>query len=400
MSKVLSVAGLGKLYKLYDSPGARLKALLTGRQTHRPHWALRDVSFALVRGQCLGVVGDNGAGKSTLLKLVAGTLQPTTGTIERGGAGRVTAILELGAGFHPEFSGRDNLRFAGALIGISEGDIERLEADIVRFAELEDAIDRPVKTYSSGMVVRLAFSLVTAIEPDILIVDEALAVGDQHFQKKCIERIGTFRRNGCTILFCSHSLYHVRQLCDATLWLDGGQARLLGPTEMVLAGYETHVRALNSKRAAPGAAESDRQTSRALEPGRRGAINSVSIMPLGEGDPPVLVGPDLTVRIMASVWGDEQPAFGVMIEQAQGVGITVVATHVDGVVARRSDDGTWTATVTFPELPLHSGEYVISAYLADSQGMVIYDDWYQYARFVHLSNARLPGLVTLKHFWS
>ena len=399
MELALSVAGLGKLYKLYDSPRARLRALLTGRQTHRPHWALKDVSFTLERGQCLAVIGDNGAGKSTLLKLVAGTLQPTAGRIDRGGQGRVTAILELGAGFHPEFSGRENLRFAGALIGLGEDEVSRLEAEIIGFAELEESIDRPVKTYSSGMAVRLAFSLVTAVEPDILIIDEALAVGDQHFQKKCIERIAAFRRNGCTILFCSHSQYHIRQLCDAAIWLDGGSVRLLGPTEMVLAGYETHVRALDAQRSASAAAVSA-STRKPLEAGRRGAITSVTVTPLAGGDPPVLAGRDLTVSIAASVSGDEQPNFGVMLEQARGVGITVVATHVDGVAPRRGDDGTWTATVTFPELPLHSGEYVVSAYLADSLGMVIYDEWHQCRRFVYTSPARLPGLVTLRHVWA
>jgi lipopolysaccharide transport system ATP-binding protein len=400
MATLLSVSELGKLYKLYDSPRARLSALLTGRQTHQPHWALKDVSFSLDRGQCLGVIGDNGAGKSTLLKLVAGTLQPTEGVIERGGRGRVTAILELGAGFHPDFTGRENLRFAGALIGIGDSDLAKLESEIIAFAELQESIDRPVKTYSSGMAVRLAFSLATAVEPDILIIDEALAVGDQHFQKKCVERIESFRRNGCTILFCSHSQYHVRQLCDAAIWLDGGHARLLGPTEMVLAGYDAHVRMLDAEHAAPAGPSAGEAPPGSLESGRRGAIRSVSIGPLAEGTPPMLAGRDLTVSIMATVAGDERPNFGVMIEQARGVGITVVATHIDGATARRCDDGTWTATVTFPELPLHSGEYVVSAYLADSLGMVIYDEWHQYATFVHASPARLPGLVTLPHRWS
>jgi lipopolysaccharide transport system ATP-binding protein len=398
MERALSVTGLSKLYKLYDSPRARLRALLTGRQTHRAHWALKDVSFTLERGRCLAVIGDNGAGKSTLLKLIAGTLQPTAGRIERGGQGRVTAILELGAGFHPEFSGRENLRFAGALIGLREDEVVRLEADIIGFAELEESIDRPVKTYSSGMAVRLAFSLVTAVEPDILIIDEALAVGDQHFQKKCIERIEAFRRNGCTILFCSHSQYHIRQLCETAIWLDGGNVRMLGPTEIVLAGYESHVRALDAQRSASAAASAPARM--ALEPGRRGAIKSVTVGPLADGDPPALDGRDLTVSITASVSGDEQPTFGVMLEQARGVGITVVATHVDGAVPRRNDDGTWTATVNFPELPLHSGEYVVSAYLADSLGMVIYDEWLQCGRFLYESPARLPGLVTLKHTWA
>ena len=176
--------GVGKEYRLYDSPRARLRALLTGRALHRSHWALRDVSLELRRGQCLGVVGSHGACKSTLLKLITGTLQPSCGQLAR--SGRVTAILELGAGFHPDFTGRQNLYFGGSLIGIGHDEMAALEPQVLAFAEIGEAIDRPVKTYSSGMTVRLAFALVTAVEPDLLIIDEALAVGDQHFQKKCV----------------------------------------------------------------------------------------------------------------------------------------------------------------------------------------------------------------------
>lgn len=402
MSPVIAVSGLGKLYKLYDSPRARLRALLTGRDLHRPHWALSDVSFSLERGHCLGVIGANGAGKSTLLKLIAGTLRPTTGAIHLGGNGRVTAILELGAGFHPDFTGRENLRFAGALIGISAGQAADLEDSIIDFAELREAIDRPVKTYSSGMTVRLAFSLATAVEPDLLIIDEALAVGDQHFQKKCVERIDAFRRNGCTILFCSHSQYHIRQVCDAALWLDGGKARLMGPTEMVLAAYETHVRLLDAKQspASPVMASPMALPGAALEAGRRGAITDVSVGPLGDGSPPLLRGDTLEVSVVARLAGDEQPQVAVMLEQVGGVGITSVATHVDGARPVRQPDGTWRATVTFPELPLHSGEYVVSAYLFDHKGVIVYDEWFKYARFLYASPARLPGLVSLRHHWS
>ena len=223
-------------YRLYASPRQRLKALLTGRADYKSHWALRDVSFELRRGQCMGVIGDNGAGKSSLLKLLAGTLHPSQGQIER--HGRITAILELGAGFHPDFSGRENLYFSGSLIGIDREKMAELEPEIAAFSGLGDALNRPVKTYSSGMTVRLAFALVTAVQPDVLIIDEALAVGDQQFQKKCVERIDQFRANGCTILFCSHSLYHVRHLCDVALWLDQGSVRALGPTEEALAAYE------------------------------------------------------------------------------------------------------------------------------------------------------------------
>ena len=205
---VLRVCNVSKEYRLYASPRERFKALISGRARHRSHWALRDVSFELRRGQCIGVIGDNGAGKSSLLKLLAGTMQPSAGTLER--AGRVTAILELGAGFHPDFSGRDNLYFGGSLIGIDHEEMARLEPEIAVFSELGEALDRPVKTYSSGMTVRLAFALVTAVQPDVLIIDEALAVGDQHFQKKCVDRIMAFREKGCTILFFSHSSYHIR----------------------------------------------------------------------------------------------------------------------------------------------------------------------------------------------
>ena len=402
---VLRAEDLGKEYRLYDSPRQRLAALLTGKASHRSQWALRGVSFELRRGQCLGVVGDNGAGKSTLLKLVAGTLKPSVGSLQQ--SGRVTAILELGAGFHPEFSGRDNLFFGGSLIGIGQAEMQALQASIIEFSELGEAIDRPVKTYSSGMVVRLAFALVTAVEPDVLIVDEALAVGDQHFQKKCIERIEVFRNNGCTILFCSHSLYHVRQLCDAALWLDNGTQRAWGPTERVLSAYESHVREQNQQGdvVPRRAGSSDEEKIPGRQPAelgseRRGAILSVNVADLGAGQPPLLPGPDLKVELVARLSDDEQPHMGVMLEQAHGVGITVAATHADRTAPVRGVDGLWRATVTFPDLPLHSGEYVLSAYLADSKGLVIYDEWHHCAYFGWEVPSLVPGLVKLPHRWS
>lgn len=404
---VLHAEGVGKGYKLYDSPRERLKALVTGRACHRSHWALAEVSFELHRGQCMGLIGDNGAGKSTLLKLVAGTLQPTTGTISRNG--RVTAILELGAGFHPEFSGRENLYFAGALIGISEREMAALEASIIDFAELEHAIDRPVKTYSSGMVVRLAFALVTAVEPDVLIIDEALAVGDQHFQKKCIERIANFRSMGCTILFCSHSLYHIQQLCDVALWLDGGRPRAFGPTERVLASYEAHVRSLDGpgdtgEQGDGGAADPASASQTPPSADRRAGISEVVVAGLEASPPvgevPVLEGNDLAVTVTAYVNADEQPSIGVMLEQLNGVGITSVTTHADGAAPVRLADGRWRATVTFPDLPLHTGDYVVSAYLFDSRGIVVYEEWQDCVRFRFVYPTKTPGLVRLPHRWS
>ena len=411
---VLKVQGLGKEYKLYASPRDRLKALVTGNARHRSHWALRDVSFELQRGQCIGVIGDNGAGKSSLLKLLAGTLQPSTGSIER--VGRVTAILELGAGFHPDFSGRDNLYFGGSLIGIDHAEMARLEPGIIEFCELGEALDRPVKTYSSGMAVRLAFALVTAVQPDVLIIDEALAVGDQHFQKKCIERIMAFRSNGCTILFCSHSPYHIRHLCDVALWLKGGQVAQFGATEPVLAAYDQHTRqrqldeqalassdiAISSGQGAVTAPSEPEAPVAAIDAGSA-CILSVDVKDLGEaqGDrPPVLHSTDLVVTITARGRGNERPNIGFMIEQSKGVGITSLATHEDGAVPLKLDDGSWRSVLSFPDLPLHSGDYVISAFLFDETGLAVYDEWFQFLHFSFIFPKPLPGLVRLPHHWN
>lgn len=411
---VLKVQGLGKEYKLYASPRDRLKALVTGNARHRSHWALRDVSFELQRSQCIGVIGDNGAGKSSLLKLLAGTLQPSTGSIER--VGRVTAILELGAGFHPDFSGRDNLYFGGSLIGIDHAEMVRLEPGIIDFCELGEALDRPVKTYSSGMAVRLAFALVTAVQPDVLIIDEALAVGDQHFQKKCIERIMAFRNNGCTILFCSHSPYHIRHLCDVALWLKGGQVAQFGATEPVLAAYDQHTRqrqldeqalassdiAISSGQGAVTAPSEPEAPVAAIDAGSA-CILSVDVKDLGEaqGDrPPVLYSTDLVVTITARGRGNERPNIGFMIEQSKGVGITSLATHEDGAVPLKLDDGSWRSVLSFPDLPLHSGDYVISAFLFDETGLAVYDEWFQFLHFSFIFPKPLPGLVRLPHHWN
>ena len=397
---LLRVQQLGKEYRLYATPRSRLKALLTGRPTHRSHWALKGVSFELRHGQCLGVIGNNGAGKSSLLKMLAGTMHPSVGTLER--QGRVTAILELGAGFHPDFTGRDNLYFGGSLIGIDAVTMRTLEAQIIAFSELGEAIDRPVKTYSSGMAVRLAFALVTAVEPDLLIIDEALAVGDQHFQKKCVERIEQFRRNGCTILFCSHSLYHVRQLCDAALWLDKGTQRAFGPTDEVLGAYEAFVRAQDDGNtttlptAVPELAPP--RTSGQPGPGTAGIV-SVHVADLNGSPTPLLQGPDLEVTVVAQAPAGECPSIGVMLEQAHGVGVTSVTTHNDGVAPLPLGEGRWRARVRFPALAVHTGEYVLSVYLFDSQGLVVYEQWMRCVHFRHVYALSMPGLVRLPHVW-
>lgn len=234
---LIACTNLAKTYHLYPTPAARLKQMLLGRWTrfYTPFEALKPLSFTLAQGEAVGIIGRNGSGKSTLLQLIAGTLTPTSGTITV--KGRVAALLELGAGFNPEFTGRENLRLNAAILGLSPAEITRLEPEILAFAGIGEFIDRAVATYSSGMVVRLAFAIATAARPEILIVDEALSVGDEAFQRKCFQRIEALRSEGTTLLFVSHSAQTVIQLCDRALWLDAGELKLDGSPKAVLDAY-------------------------------------------------------------------------------------------------------------------------------------------------------------------
>ena len=241
----ITVDQVSKAYKIYQKPADRLWEAFYRKPRHTLFKSLENISFQVRSGESVGIIGDNGAGKSTLLKLLAGTLTPTTGSVSTNG--RVAALLELGAGFHPEFTGRQNIHLNATLLGLTENEISQREDDIIAFSELGDRIDRPVKTYSSGMYMRLAFSVATSVDPDILIIDEALSVGDQHFQKKSIDRIIGFREVGKTILFCTHSMYLIHELCDRALWLESGQQSGLGPTEAVVRQYLEKVKRDNEK---------------------------------------------------------------------------------------------------------------------------------------------------------
>ena len=235
MSRII-VENISKHFKIYRRPQDRLAEILFRKQKHELFRVLNDISFALEDGESIGIVGINGAGKSTLLKILAGTLQASSGQFEM--YGQVAALLELGAGFHPEFSGRENIRLNASLLGVSEHNIIELENDIIEFSELRDFIDRPVKNYSSGMYVRLAFSIATMIRPEILIIDEALSVGDLTFQKKCVQRMNEFKEQSKTLVFCSHSMFHVQELCEKAIWLHEGQIREIGNSDSVVGHYE------------------------------------------------------------------------------------------------------------------------------------------------------------------
>lgn len=240
----IDVRDLRKIYRIYQAPADRLKEIVLRRPFHTEFVALDTMSFSIPQGTTFGIIGENGAGKSTLMKILAKTLKPTSGGVTM--SGRVAALLELGAGFNPELTGDENIYLNAYLMGLSREEIDERKQRIIDFSELGDSISRPVKTYSSGMYVRLAFSIATSVNPDILIVDEALSVGDQHFQKKCIDRMAQFKDSGKTIVFCSHSLYHIQELCETTLWIHHGSLQMLGKTGEVTTGYQNYVRGKDS----------------------------------------------------------------------------------------------------------------------------------------------------------
>ena len=230
----IRVSDLSKCYHIYEKPNDRLKQMVVPRlrrllgksgavQYYREFWALWNVSFSLARGETVGVIGQNGSGKSTLLQLICGTLTPTTGVVEK--HGRVAALLELGSGFSPEFTGRENVFISAAVLGLGRDEIAARFDEIAAFADIGEFIDQPVKTYSSGMQARLAFAVAINVDPDILIIDEALAVGDVRFVAKCMRRIKDIQETGATVLFVSHDIASVRSLCERVIWLDGGRIR-------------------------------------------------------------------------------------------------------------------------------------------------------------------------------
>jgi ABC-type polysaccharide/polyol phosphate transport system ATPase subunit len=229
--------GVSKSYAIYDAPGDRLKELLSFHRLkrHRDFWALHDLSFDVKRGETFCIVGENGSGKSTMLQMIAGILPATTGTLNVNG--RVSALLELGAGFNMEFSGRDNVYLNGSILGLTTRQIDERYKDIENFAEIGDFINQPVKTYSSGMVVRLAFAVAINVDPEILLVDEALAVGDIYFRQRCMRKVHELRARGVTILFVSHAVSDVKAIGDRALWLDHGRVRDIGEPDKVIAKY-------------------------------------------------------------------------------------------------------------------------------------------------------------------
>jgi lipopolysaccharide transport system ATP-binding protein len=290
----IHVSNLGKAYKQYPNRWARVAEWFLGRKRHHLHWVLQDVSFTVLPGEAVGIVGVNGAGKSTLLKMITGTTQPTTGSVVL--TGRVAALLELGMGFHPDFTGRQNVYMAGQLMGYTEAELTELMPSIEEFAEIGTYMDQPIRVYSSGMQMRVAFALAVARRPDILIVDEALSVGDVFFQHKCFERIRQFAADGTTLLIVSHDKQAIQSICDRAILLNGGKVAFEGEPEAVMDYYnalvtEAHKQWIRQEQLAEGKTRTISGTGEAVV---------TDIVLLDDQDRPVVVvevGQPLTLKV-------------------------------------------------------------------------------------------------------
>jgi ABC-type polysaccharide/polyol phosphate transport system ATPase subunit len=375
--------GVSKSYSIYDQPGDRLKELisLNRRSFHRDFWALRNVDFQVRGGETFCIVGENGSGKSTLLQLVAGILRPTCGSIDV--AGRVSALLELGAGFNPEFTGQENVYLNAAILGFSPLQINSRYKEICDFAEIGDFIHQPVKTYSTGMIVRLAFAVAIHVDPEILLVDEALAVGDIYFRQRCMRKVHELRSRGVTILFVSHAIADVQALGDRTLWLEAGRVRELGETDKVVPKYlaamvekDSAYLALAARKPAPAASSRSRppeivegipNIDHRHGDGRAEVIGIALLDP--DGRPLAVVEPLSRIVVRISVRAREeipQPIVGFMLRNHLGMDFSGTNTAREGLPLppmRAGDIHTVDFHLEIPEV--YAGTFSFSPAIAD-----------------------------------
>lgn len=356
----LRVNNLGKAYKIYPTRFARLKEWLIpfSKPRHGIKWVLQDINFTIQPGEAVGIIGVNGAGKSTLLKMLTGTTQPTTGSVET--TGRVAALLELGMGFHPEFTGRQNAYMAGQLLGMTVEEIRQLMPQIEAFAEIGDYIDSPVRVYSSGMQMRLAFSVATAKRPDILIVDEALSVGDAYFQHKSFERIRQFRAEGTTLLIVSHDKQAIQSICDLAILLDGGALAKQGAPEEVMDYYNALIAERENTKVEQ--ITTDRGKAQTISGTGEAKIESVSLV--NDRDEPiecVNVGESVTLKIVAQAYADlPELVLGYMIKDRYGLPVFGTNTyHLGSRLEKVSKGDRLKYNFTFPA-SLGVGSYSVT----------------------------------------
>jgi ABC-type polysaccharide/polyol phosphate transport system ATPase subunit len=387
---------VAKRFRIYHERNASLKAsVMRGKRAeYEEFWAVNDVSFTVNKGETFGIVGENGSGKSTLLKCMARILRPEKGSVAI--AGKLSALLELGAGFHQELSGRDNVYLNGSILGLTKREIDKRFDGIVEFAGLERFIDTPVKNYSSGMYVRLGFSVAINVDPDVLLVDEVLSVGDETFQRRCAEKFTEMQREGKTIVVVSHGLGQLRAMCDRLAWMRNGQLAGVGPTKDVIDEY---LGTVNVSRLPGHDGESKRWGS------GEAAITAIELIdPQGKTVDKVHTGDDIKLRIRYRVQPGmtiKRPGVGFGIHRLDGVLVTGVNTHEQKLFPEQLT-GVGYYDYTIKNLPLLTGTYDVSAAIQDEKFTTTYDWWFEGFRFDVLPRLihETEGVLTTFGVWS
>ncbi|WP_413903958.1 ABC transporter ATP-binding protein [Candidatus Skiveiella danica] len=396
--------GLGKCYGLYARPGDRLKQLLWGRwrQYSREFWALQNVDLAIKPGEVVGLVGRNGAGKSTLLQMLCGTMPPTTGSLQVNG--KVAALLELGAGFNPEFTGIENVFMNAAILGMKNQEVKDRLDEILAFADIGEFVHQPVKTYSSGMFMRLAFAVATSVEPDILVIDEALSVGDGAFARKSFDRIMGLKEAGKTILFCSHSMYQVEALCSRAMWIDAGKLRMMGTAAEVTSAYQTSLNASipisPSIACRPDRGRDQPQGGRTAGSGRITRIVAKAGGVSGRELDLVSGKTDLEITIEFTIDpGLPAPSVALGFSDANSLTVASVLSTNDNIRLTTDVHGHGRVVILFPKLPLLKGRYTVTGFLACENALHVYEQ-VDRCLVLHVTQEGLEqGLVKLPHRW-
>jgi lipopolysaccharide transport system ATP-binding protein len=386
---LVRLAGVGKDYPRITTGGDRLRTLaaLLARSKDMPHFrALEGVDLELRQGQSLGIIGENGAGKSTLLKIIARVVKPSTGKVEVNA--RVGALLELGSGFHPDYTGRENIHLSSALMGLSRQSVKSKIDSIIEFADIGEHIDEPIKHYSSGMVVRLGFAVATALEPQVLITDEVLAVGDESFQKKCIAWLENYLGAGGTLLLCSHSMFHVQTLCPEALWIHHGRVRMRGSSFDVTREYLTYHEEKQGKVNAP---------ARVAEGPYPKIVAAWTENAAGEKAATFQQGETLVVQGNAYEPDDRPPVLLFGVIRVDGTSVYGSHSNERGFQPPRLEKHRFGFAVRFDALTLLPGKYKFRLHALDAEGLRLFDT--VEVEFVVRGETRDYGVAALPHQW-
>ncbi|MEK8216545.1 ABC transporter ATP-binding protein [Paenibacillus sp. FSL L8-0463] len=395
-NKSITINNISKMYKMYDKPQDRLKQFFykNRKKLYREFWALNDVSFSVSSGTTLGIIGRNGSGKSTLLQIIAGTLQASSGTLNI--KGRIAALLELGSGFNPEFTGRENVYLNGSIMGLSEKEMKERMPIIEQFAEIGEFIDQPVKLYSSGMYVRLAFACAVNVDPDILIIDEALAVGDMQFQLKCMDKMKKFKEEGKTILFVSHDTYSVKNFCDEVIWMKDGRIYRYGDVLSVTNEYEIFMRTKSEPIAEEKVLDSNEHEKKVL------LINNIRTKDgSGKAKETFSFKEDVYVEIEYTLKTKLKGIVGgVAVTDQRDAYICGVNTKLDDY-SLPSLPGNYTLVCKYDQLNLLPGTYYIDVGFFESAGLVRLDYKTKINSFsIQSADYIAEGIIHLDHSWT